>query len=192
MCGRYAFYDPKEIFEIRMILEDIASVFDAATVNSIKQGDVYPSETAAVLAQSASGFRPYPMEWGYFISGSSRRIINAPGSLAAQKCAIPCTGFYEWQKQGSKTIKHLVTLKDAPFFYLGGLYNQFSLPGGRRAARFVIITTPANAEMQTIHPRMPLMMLPETKEIWLTQKNDVPALLTELMGTKKALTITAL
>jgi len=203
MCGRYAFYDPKEIFEIRMILEDIASVFDTATVDSIKQGDIYPSETAAVLAQSANGFRPYPMEWGYMMGNSSRRIINAraeslaekplfAGSLAVQKCAIPCTGFYEWQKLGTKSIKHLVSLKDTPFFYLAGLYNQFSQADGQRAVRFVIITTPANEEMQTIHPRMPLMILPEAKEAWLTQKNNVPALITEMMGTKKALEITAL
>jgi len=203
MCGRYAFYDPKEIFEIRMILEDIAAVFGSDTVNRIKQGDVYPSETAAVLAQSASGFRPYPMEWGYMMRGSSRRIINAraetltekpmfAGSLSAQKCAIPCTGFYEWQKIGTQSIKHLVRLKDVSFFYLGGLYNQFSLPGGKHAVRFVIITTPANAEMQAIHPRMPLMIPPDAKETWLTQKHDLPALLAEMMGTKKALEITAL
>ena len=202
MCGRYAFYDPKEIFEIRMILEEIAEVFDAATVSRIKQGDVFPSETCAVLAQSENGFRPYPMEWGYTIKGSSRRVINArsetvgekpmfSGSLSVLKCAVPCTGFYEWQKHETKSTKYLITLKETPFFYLGGLYNRFRISENTFAARFVILTTPANSQMQSIHPRMPLMIHPEEKEKWLTRKDNIPALIEALKSIPKPLILKA-
>ena len=203
MCGRYAFYDPKEIFEIRMLLEEISSIFDEKTVLSIKQGEVFPSETAAVLAQSPTGFRAYPMQWGYTVKNTAKRIINAraetiaekpmfAGSLRSLKCAVPCTGFFEWQKTENRSVKHLVTLKDMPFFYLGGLYNQFRQADGSRATRFVIITTPADSQMRHIHSRMPLMILPEQKEDWLTQKEEVPAYIDAILRTKKALAFTAL
>ncbi len=203
MCGRYAFYDPKEIFEIRMLLDEIAEVFDAKITDRIKQGDVFPSETAAVLAQSPSGYKPYPMEWGYLIKGSSRRVINAraesaaekpmfAGSLAAQKCAVPCTGFYEWQKRDGKSYKYLITLKNAPFFYLGGLYNRFRVDGDTLAARFVILTVPAAPAMQDIHSRMPLMIPPEEKERWLTQKEAIPSLMQAFQHTSQSLELKAL
>ena len=202
MCGRYAFYDPKEIFEIRMILEEIADIFDNSTVRRIKQGDVFPSETAAVLAQSPKGFRPYPMEWGYPIAGTSRRIINAraetlgekpmfAGSMAGQKCAVPCTGFFEWKKEGAKSMKYLITLKDTPFFYLGGLYNRFSLREKAFCDRFVILTCEADSQMQPIHNRMPLMILPEQKDEWLSQRQDIPSLIERFEKSPKTLVLTS-
>ncbi|MEX1308477.1 MAG: SOS response-associated peptidase [Eubacteriales bacterium] len=202
MCGRYAFYDPKEIFEIRMILEEIADVFDAKTAERVKQGEVFPSETAAVLAQSESGFRPYPMEWGYAMKNASRRIINArtetisqkpmfAGSLAGLKCAVPCTGFFEWQKEDGKSTKYLITLKDTPFFYLGGLYHRVRLSQNQWTTQFVILTTPADNQMAAIHNRMPLLIHPESKEKWLTQKNDIPSLIEEIKKTPRHLILKA-
>lgn len=202
MCGRYAFYDPREIFEIRMILEEIAEIFDAQTAARIKQGDVFPSETAAVLAQTPKGFRPYPMEWGYPMKGANRRVINArtetagekpmfAGSLLGQKCAVPCTGFYEWQKADGKNTKYLITLKGTPFFYLGGLYNRFAAGEKAFANRFVILTTPADRQMRAIHSRMPLLIPPDQKELWLTQRQDIPALIERLEKAPRGLALTA-
>jgi putative SOS response-associated peptidase YedK len=43
------------------------------------------------------------------------------------------------------------------FFYLAGLYDSF-YTAGEKKNRFVILTAPANKQMQDIHTRMPLIV----------------------------------
>ena len=51
MCGRYAFDDIEEIFEVRTLLEEAAANLGGEKASQIKTGEVFPSETAAVIAQ---------------------------------------------------------------------------------------------------------------------------------------------
>ena len=189
MCGRYAFDDPKEIFEFRMILEDIADIFGTQATSSLKIGEIFPTETVAVVAQNDNQNQPQPMTWGYPLSGLSRPLINARqetltekpmfrGSLKHQKVLIPCTGFFEWKNENKQKIKHKIQLKSSDYFYLGGLYKTF-LINNQPTSRFVIITMPANSHMQTIHQRMPLMIHPHDKTSWLVKSSEMlPKLLT--------------
>jgi putative SOS response-associated peptidase YedK len=182
MCGRYAFDDIKEIFEARMILEEIADVFGQEMVLSIKKGDVFPTDTAAVVAQNEAGYQPMAMEWGYKMWNSSRRIINARketlmekpmfrNSVISKKCLIPCTGFYEWQKIDSGKQKYKISPENETFFYLAGLYNTFE-EDSIQINRFVIITCPANRYMRKIHPRMPLIVPKSQKEAWFIESEN--------------------
>jgi len=193
MCGRYAFDDPKEIFEIRMILEEISNVFGESAALSIKQGEVFPTDTVALVAQRKEGYQSMPMEWGYKMRDSSRRIINARSetilekpmfrrSVFEKKCLIPCTGFYEWQKNDSGKTKYLILSSKAKFFYLAGIYNTYK-ENNSFFNRFVIITASANELMKKIHPRMPLIIPANLKEKWLLGEGDYTNLIDEIYRT---------
>ena len=187
MCGRYAFDDTKEIFEFRMLLEEIADVFGEQAAASVKTGEVFPTDTAAVLAQYNDGMRAEPMAWGYLLSNSSRPIINARSetllekplfrnSVLSQKALIPCTGFYEWQKTDIGKIKYHIQIKDSNFFYLAGLYRTDQLCDVTYN-RFVIITAPANSAMREIHHRMPLMISKTDAAVWLNARENLGELI---------------
>ena len=174
MCGRYAFDDIEEIFEVRTILEELAENVGSDKASGVKTGEVFPSETAAVIAQ---GRGASAMAWGYPLHSTSRLIINARSetlfdkpmfkkSIASNRCLVPCTGFFEWSKSSGAKHKFKIYPAGEKFFYLAGLYGSFSKDGAVQE-RFVIITAPANEDMKPIHERMPLMVLRDDKNSWL-------------------------
>ncbi len=178
MCGRYSFDDTKDIYEARKIIEDIASRLGSDAAKSVKTGEVFPSEAAAVVAQSAlkNGYQADVMHWGYPVRDSKQLIINARSetifekgmfkrSIAHKKCLIPCTGFFEWKSTGNIKEKYLIRPEGQEFFYLAGLYDCFdmqSLPQNR----YVILTAPANEAMISIHSRMPLIVQKQFAQSW--------------------------
>lgn len=177
MCGRYAFDDIKEIYEVRVFLEHVSRNIGAKEAQAVKRGEVFPTETAAVLAQTKDGFSAKAMAWGYPISAAKKHIINArcetlqekpmfQRSILSKKCLIPCTGFYEWAKLDRGKQKYHITPEGVRFFYLAGLYNSFCVDGEKKE-RFVIITAPANKDMQKIHSRMPLIVPKRKENVWL-------------------------
>jgi putative SOS response-associated peptidase YedK len=177
MCGRYAFDDIKDIFEARSIIEDIASRLGEDAAQNVKTGEVFPGDNAAVLAQIKDRYESGIMSWGFPKAQSKQLIINARSetvfninmfrqSVPDRKCLIPCTGFYEWKSDGKRKIKHIIRPQGESFFYLAGLYSSFFM-AGEKNYRFVILTAAANAQMQEIHHRMPLIVPKEYAERWL-------------------------
>lgn len=182
MCGRYSFDDIHEIYEVRSIIEDVASRLGEDAATGIKRGEVFPSETAAVVTQASPTLRCDVMSWGYPLSGTSRLIINAKSenifnlktfgrSLANKRCLVPCTGFYEWYHEGRNKTKYIIKPEGEDFFYLAGLYDSYFIKGEKKD-RFVIVTAPANAQMKDVHSRMPLIVSKNAAGDWLHNKID--------------------
>ena len=81
-----------------------------------------------------------------------------------RRCAVPTTGFYEWDKDKRKLR---FNRPDTPVLWLAGLYNDFA---GER--RFVILTTAANASMRAVHDRMPVILSADALSAW-TSDTDI-------------------
>ena len=179
MCGRYAFDDMDEIYEVRALLQEIASKIGSGAAARVKTGEVFPTDAAAVLTRTESGIGPKVMCWGYPLTGTKRSVINArsesmserPLFRKSKKCLIPCTGFYEWEKHENGKTKYLITTLASRFFYLAGLYDSFTSKGVT-TDRFVIVTAPACEHMQKIHCRMPLIVPKGKTEAWLGEYAD--------------------
>lgn len=183
MCGRYSFDDMHDIFEVRSIIEDVASRLGEDAAAAIKRGEVFPSETAAVVTGVDSGLCCDAMSWGYPLNQKSQLIINAKSenifkldmfkkSLGNKKCLIPCTGFFEWKHEEKRKIKYLIKPQEKDFFYLAGLYDSYFSKNGY-INKFVIITALANEQMSGIHNRMPLIVHKELAGDWLHNKTDI-------------------
>lgn len=181
MCGRYSFDDLHEIYEVRSIIEDVASRLGEDAASGVKRGEVFPSETAAVVTQVSPDLCCDVMSWGYPLSQKSQLIINAKSenlfhiemfrkSLHNKKCLVPCTGFFEWKHEGKNKTKYIIKPQGEGFFYLAGLYDSYYIKGEKKD-RYVIITAPANAKMKEIHSRMPLIVLKGAAREWLN--NDI-------------------
>lgn len=184
MCGRYAFFDEQEVYEARKILEDIAANF-GKEAEHIKTGEIFPTEKAATLCQSAGEPQARPLGWGFLLQ-DKKPVINAriesifdkpffSRSLADKKCLIPANAFYEWQKQEKGKLKRTIGVQGQPFFYMCGLYAPFYV-NGQKQDRFVIITQPANEQMQPVHERMPLILPMDMKDAWLHETKQIKLL----------------
>ena len=169
MCGRYSLFNDKEIVDIAQIIQEVESRYGTA----VNTGEIYPTNLAPVLI--GGDVHPEPARWGFPKFNGSGVIINARAETAVEKptfktslltrrCAVPTTGFYDWDKDKRKLR---FNRPDTPVLWLAGLYNDFA---GER--RFVILTTAANASMRAVHDRMPVILSADALSAW-TSDTDI-------------------
>lgn len=188
MCGRYSLA-PEESGEIMEIVRQVQ--------DRIKTGEIFPTNAVPVMIEAGEEILPEVMEWGYpRFQGKSGQIINARSETAAERpmfrkslyerrCVFPTTGFFEWGLMpDGKKKKYRFNLPGSRALYLAGLWNEFA--GERKC---VILTTAANASMEGIHDRMPVVLTRTELEAWIRDTNaaldtirEVPPPLERLPG----------
>ena len=81
-----------------------------------------------------------------------------------QRCLVPMAGYYEWiGSKGNKQAMY-ITDRDTGGLVTAGLYESWGDDG---LLSCTILTAPANDELFHIHPRMPIMLTPESAQLWL-------------------------
>ncbi|QNM06241.1 SOS response-associated peptidase [Qiania dongpingensis] len=167
MCGRYSLFTDEENQEILRIVNAINARFPG---NTMKTGEIFPTNTAPILSSDRNEIIPRMSIWGFPRFGAKGVIINARSETAAERptfkkslhsrrCAVPTTGFYEWSKDKTK---YRFNLPHEKVLYLAGLYNEFE---GEN--KFVILTTEANRSMADVHNRMPVILPRFMVEDWV-------------------------
>ena len=85
-------------------------------------------------------------------------------SFRLRRCAVPCTGFFEWD---AHKTKYRFRLPGCGGAYLGGIFRECdSLP------QFVILTAEANDSVRPIHERMPVILPAEAVGDWRTKRRQ--------------------
>lgn len=93
--------------------------------------------------------------------------------VTAKRCLVPATGFYEWQKQGSKKQPFYIKLKKRELFAMAGIYDSYTdKDTGEVIASYSIITTEPNKIMTPIHNRMPVILDADEEKHWLNETTD--------------------
>lgn len=164
MCGRYLFdYDFDELYR-KFILHEPAA-------NEIRRCEVLPTDAAPVIV-SLDGIRMLKfMNWGLAGYQKNQRLINARSEtlllknrfsklMDRQRCIVPATAFYEWEKQGSQKIRH--TFEIGGIISFAGLYESSEL-----GDTFTIITMEAMGDIAKIHGRMPVALTDDALAQWL-------------------------
>ncbi len=147
--------------------------------------NIAPGMPILVLRQEAEGKAGSLMRWGFIPAwardlGTIPMLNNARGETLAEKpmfrqafrrrrCLIPASGFYEWKAVPGQRTKQpfYVSFKDAQPMSFGGLWERASGPDGKPIDTCTIITTEANAVLEPIHHRMPLILAQADWELWL-------------------------
>jgi putative SOS response-associated peptidase YedK len=75
-----------------------------------------------------------------------------------RRCLIPADGFYEWKKAGRTRQPYFICLKDGLPLAFAGLWEEWRDPDGQAVGCCAIIVTRANALLQPIHERMPVIL----------------------------------
>lgn len=181
MCGRYTVFTEEEVIEMREIINEVnLRYLNTQEHARMKTGEIFPTDTVPVLAQGGGGEEPRLMSWGFPKFDGAGVIINARaetalekpmfrGSLLARRCVVPSTGFYEWKHADGKKKKdkYLITLPGQGILYMAGFWNVFRDKQGKPATCFVILTSDANESISLLHDRMPVVLAPEERRLWL-------------------------
>ncbi len=133
--------------------------------------DVYPSEKALVIAGSRGGMSAESMGWGFSNPVSKGLLANARSESIKEKptfresaflrrCAIPASGFYEWDEYKAR-YKFFRT--DEELLWLAGIYR---MENGLK--RFTVLTREAAGPMIPVHPRMPVTLSSFEVNTWIS------------------------
>jgi len=164
LCGRYQF-TAEQSAEILQIIPEVSQRHGEG---SWRPGEICPTDKAPVLVAGEHEVHPELYRWGYRYPGNL--VINARAetaaekpmfreSVAARRCVVPSTGFFEWD---ADKRKYLFTHPGQDALYMAGLY---AVRDGEPC--YCILTTAANDSIREVHNRMPLVLLREQIGPWL-------------------------
>jgi len=84
-----------------------------------------------------------------------------------RRCLIPADGFYEWARKGAAKQPYCFEVKDGELFALAGLWDGWRDPNGNWIKTGSILTTTPNAVTSAVHDRMPVILDPDSYDLWL-------------------------
>lgn len=151
------------------------------------------------VAREAAAAPATTLHWGFIPAWTRDRttaggpLINARAETVAEKptfrsawqrgqrCVLPLTGFYEWEKLGRTRLPWLFAPADAEPLAFAGLWDRWQDPrDGAVIESCTVLTTTPNALLARIHDRMPVLLDVEAAQRWL-DPNAEPATVAPLL-----------
>lgn len=176
MCGRYFVDDGIE--------RELKNAFQAVNISKFqaKAGDVHPTELAFILTGTKE-ICLTQMRWGFRKKDQKDLLINARvetvkekpmfnESIRYNRCMIPASGFYEWNKIGEKASFRPLYRK---VLFMAGIWQKVE-----NENQFAILTTAPNVSVAPVHDRMPLVLDKNEVSQWLTDWERAEKLLTKI------------
>jgi putative SOS response-associated peptidase YedK len=183
MCGRYASTLPPELMARTL------SALIGAT-NMEPNWNLAPTQGGRVLRRNAAGQRQLDvMQWGLVpvwtkalkaahpFNARAETVatsITFRGAYKNRRCLVPADLFYEWRAMPDGKQPYAIARADSDPLVFGGLWESWRTPDNDVLRTYTIVTTPANAEMATLHDRMPLVLEREQWPGWLGEVEGDP------------------
>ena len=180
MCGRYLF-STQEYKELRQIVRDAQRHSNGQhnELNFPMAGDIAPTAQAPVLIARGDKVVAEFQRWGIpgwrgglMINARAETVCEKPmfrRSMAAQRCVIPASGYYEWD---AGKHKYFFQLPGKPI-YLAGIYDNIE-----GVNCFVVLPTAPTEPIPALHDRRPMILSHEQVRPWLTDAQSALQLLT--------------
>ncbi len=182
MCGRYYVDDDtaREIEKLVLQMDEKQRQESIRAVRRIGAGDIYPGREAPVLSEKDGTVCCNWQHWGFPGFQGKPLIFNARCESALEKpmfrdsilhrrIVIPAAWFYEWNP---KKEKNTFRRKDIPILFMAGFCRHYE-----DGEHFVILTTAANASMEPVHDRMPMILEREEITDWMLDDTRTEAML---------------
>jgi putative SOS response-associated peptidase YedK len=87
-----------------------------------------------------------------------------------RRCLLPISGYYEWQDTpGGKQPWYFTARDGSPLLTAAGLWDQWkNRETGERILSCTMIITQPNDFVAEVHDRMPVLLMPERFDAWLS------------------------
>ncbi len=173
MCGRFTLHTEAGRLARQFVVQldlDLAPRYNIA-----------PSQDVLAIRQGPAGREAVMLHWGLVPFWAREvktgyRMINARAETVAQKpafraayrrrrCLVPADGFYEWRSGPRGKQPCHITLADGAPFAIAGLWERWEGDGTLESC--TLIVTAANALVEPIHDRMPVILDPADYGAWL-------------------------
>lgn len=176
MCGRYALHSRPEVIALAFGLSEVPA-------SIVPRFNIAPTTEVLIVRLKPDGARePALVRWGLLPRWAkdpklAAKLNNARGETVAEKpsfrdayrkrrCLVPANGFYEWRRVESRKQPYYIYPAQGEMFAFAGLWERWEGAGGPLET-CTVVTTAANAAMQAIHDRMPVILASQDYARWL-------------------------
>ena len=178
MCGRYRLSRRKQVveeyFDTAPLEHDWNPRYNIAPTQSVPIIRQDPKEPVREMSFVRWGLIP---SWAKD-SSVAAKMINARSETASMKpafrdalksrrCLIPADAFYEWKRIGKSKQPYCFEVNEGELFAFAGLWERWRDARGKVLETCSILTTKPNRVAAVVHDRMPVILEPESYEIWL-------------------------
>ena len=183
MCGRFVGFSTLE-----MLLAHFP--IDVADVEVTPNYNVAPTQEILAISRHKDKNHLLKYHWGLvpfwakdlsignkLINARSETVATKPSFRTAfkeRRCLIPSNGFYEWKGTKGQKQPMFLTLPDGYPFAFAGLWEYWDNRGKEEAPyrSCTILTRGASDSVKPIHHRMPVILRPESFDVWLDPENQ--------------------
>lgn len=175
MCGRFTLTVKEQDILEEFGVEAIVHGYEA-------RYNIAPGQKVLAIIQTGGGKRAGMMDWGLVPSWAKDpkigyKMINARSETAHEKtsfkrlmaqkrCLIIADSFYEWKKTNDGKQPMRIYSEKRKLFAFAGLWDHWKTEDDERFT-CTILTKEANAFMQSIHNRMPVILPKDRQEQWI-------------------------
>jgi putative SOS response-associated peptidase YedK len=179
MCAHFIII-PKD--ELERIVADVMLNLQAEKHGNIAASyqEAFPKSSLPILVPGLEQLEIREMQWGYPVTWQKDVVFNTKietalspkrsmwtDSIIHRRCLVPSFGFYEpHMKDTHPSPKTGKPVKDKYFFRLPD-NDVLWMAGVFEGEYFSVMTTAPNQWMETIHPRMPVVLRPDELGVWL-------------------------
>jgi len=192
VCGRYRLSRRKQIieeyFETADWQDDWSPRYNIAPTQPVPVIRQHPKEPVRQIATMRWGLIP---TWAKSSDGAAG-MINARSETAATKpafrdpirfrrCLVPADAFYEWARKGASKQPYCFEVREGELFAFAGLWDGWKSADGQWIKTCSILTTTPNAVTSAIHDRMPVILHPDSYDLWLDPGMQYVGAISELL-----------
>ena len=178
MCGRYRLSRRKQLvedyFDSAPWDDDWNPRYNIAPTQPVPVVRQHPKEPVRQLSLMKWGlipsWAPIPSVAASMINARSETAATKPAfrdALKSRRCLISADGFYEWRRDGKTKQPFCFEVNEGQLFAFAGLWDRWKDPSGNWIKTCSILTTTPNAVTASVHDRMPVILDPDSYDLWL-------------------------
>jgi putative SOS response-associated peptidase YedK len=190
LCGRFAL-----LAHMRQLMEEFG-LEDSEMDEVAARYNIAPSQRVLAVVNEGQGNQLVQLRWGlvphwakgprprYMINARAETVAEKPtfrSALTHRRCLIVADGFYEWRRSGMAKVPMYIRDRSGRLWGFAGIYEHWQSPEGDEVPTCAIITVEANEAMARIHDRMPAIITPGERAIWLDPGVKDPSVLLTLL-----------
>lgn len=159
------------------IIEEVFGVSSDSEILFEPNYNVMPGHTMPIIT-GAEKRNIISSSWGLKLEDSEEKIHEigyeelleeeSKSILEQESCIIPISGFYKWKETVDDPLPFYLRVLSEDVTGLAGLYNSYRDEDGRTIRTYVVLTMPANALVEPLDDRMPVILHPKDHGRWLS------------------------
>jgi putative SOS response-associated peptidase YedK len=168
--------------------EDWSPRFNVAPTQSVPVVRQHPKQPQHDLSLVRWGLIPSwtkaPSMGAGMINARSETAHLKPAfrdALQFRRCLIPADGFYEWKRVGASKQPYCFEVNDSGLFAFAGLWDGWKDSSGQWVKTCSVLTTTPNAVTSAVHDRMPVILDPDSYDLWLDPRMSKVSELSHLL-----------